>query len=161
MVVLTWHVLSVQLLFDLFDSFRGFENDYILCIVSLSQVDRSRKNLGLETIDIYYLQNPEVQLLAMSRDEFNGRLVNAFKTLEELCGEGKICIYGVSSWNGFRVPYESEDHLSLEDCVQAAYAAGHWLSLHHSCHYHPCSCMCSPSISSNVPENLVAPMGPH
>ncbi|CAM6112218.1 unnamed protein product [Calypogeia fissa] len=89
-----------------------------------NQVERSRKNLGLQTIDIYYLQNPEVQLLAVSREEFYRRMVYAFKTLEELCVEGKICIYGVSSWNGFRVPYESEDHLSLEDCIHAAHAAG-------------------------------------
>ena len=35
-----------------------------------AMIDLSRANLGLETLDIYYLHNPESQLAAVSRDEF-------------------------------------------------------------------------------------------
>ena len=42
------------------------------------QVDRSRANLGVDTIDVYYLHNPETQLGFVSRDEFDRRIGRAF-----------------------------------------------------------------------------------
>jgi aryl-alcohol dehydrogenase-like predicted oxidoreductase len=46
-----------------------------------AMIELSRTNLGLDTIDIYYLHNPESQLGAISRDEFNLRLRGAFELL--------------------------------------------------------------------------------
>ncbi|CAM6112220.1 unnamed protein product [Calypogeia fissa] len=88
------------------------------------QLERSRKNLGLETIDVYYIHNPETQLSAVSREEFNSRIEKAFSVLEEAVKEGKISVFGVATWNGFRVPPEDPGHLSLADLVKAAQAAG-------------------------------------
>ena len=42
------------------------------------QIDRSRANLGLETIDIFYLHNPETQLGFVNREEFERRIRLAF-----------------------------------------------------------------------------------
>ena len=42
------------------------------------QVDRSRANLGVDTIDVYYLHNPETQLGFVARDEFDRRIGRAF-----------------------------------------------------------------------------------
>ena len=47
-----------------------------------NQVDVSRRNLGVETIDLYYVHNPETQLRAVSRPEFYRRLTAAFAALE-------------------------------------------------------------------------------
>ena len=39
------------------------------------QIDRSRANLGVDTIDVFYLHNPETQLGFLTRDEFDERLL--------------------------------------------------------------------------------------
>ncbi|MFN7998712.1 MAG: aldo/keto reductase [Bryobacteraceae bacterium] len=68
------------------------------------QIDRSRANLGLATLDVFYLHNPETQLAYMSRAEFERRLLAAFSRLEELVAAGIICYYGTATWNGYREP---------------------------------------------------------
>ncbi len=77
------------------------------------QLERSRANLGLATIDIYYLHNPETQLNAVSRDEFMKRIRAAFEFLERACADGKIGVYGVATWNGFRQDPAKRDFLAL------------------------------------------------
>ena len=66
------------------------------------QLTRSLTNLGLETIDIYYVHNPESQLEAVNRDEFDRRLRAAFEFLERAASDGRIGCYGTATWNGFR-----------------------------------------------------------
>src|SRR5206468_8272206 len=48
-----------------------------------NQLERSRNNLGLETIDLYYLHNPEAQLADVDEGKFYSRLKNAFAVLEK------------------------------------------------------------------------------
>jgi aryl-alcohol dehydrogenase-like predicted oxidoreductase len=66
------------------------------------QIDRSRSNLGLETIDVFYLHNPETQLAYITRDAFDTRIRGAFERLEAIVAEGKIGWYGAATWEGFR-----------------------------------------------------------
>ena len=68
------------------------------------QIDRSRANLGLDTLDIFYLHNPETQLGFVSREEFERRLRLAFARLETLVTEGRIRNYGTATWDGYRLP---------------------------------------------------------
>ena len=42
------------------------------------QIDRSRANLGVDTIDVFYLHNPETQLGFPTPAEFDGRIRRAF-----------------------------------------------------------------------------------
>ncbi|MCS6885139.1 MAG: aldo/keto reductase [Acidobacteriota bacterium] len=84
------------------------------------QLDRSLKNLGLYTIDIYYLHNPETQLSEVSRKEFLERIRRAFETLEEAVVAEKICYYGTATWNGYRVSPKDMDYLSLQELVDIA-----------------------------------------
>jgi aryl-alcohol dehydrogenase-like predicted oxidoreductase len=86
------------------------------------QLERSRANLGLGTIDIYYVHNPEIQLTEVSRTEFGKRLQAAFAALEEAVAAGKIRCYGTATWNGYRQPPSAPDHLSLPELVEAARA---------------------------------------
>ena len=88
------------------------------------QLDRSRRNLDLDTIDIYYLHNPETQLQALSRAEFLDRIRAAFARLEECVQAGKIRCYGAATWSGFRQPPPARDYLSLEELVQVARKVG-------------------------------------
>ncbi len=88
------------------------------------QIDRSRQNLGLETIDVYYLHNPEMQLTEVDRGDFLKRIRAAFGALEEAVATGKIRRYGTATWNGYRQPATAPDHLELAELVQAARDVG-------------------------------------
>src|SRR5436305_5101624 len=78
-----------------------------------NQIERSRKNLGLETIDLFYLHNPETQLAEVSPELFRERLKRAFAMLESSVKAGKLCYYGMATWNAFRVAEGSRDYISL------------------------------------------------
>ena len=84
------------------------------------QIERSRTNLGLATLDIYYLHNPETQLQEVDRPTFLRRLRAAFTALEQAARDGRITCYGTATWNGYRQPPGTADYLSLQEVVQAA-----------------------------------------
>ncbi|MBI4115015.1 MAG: aldo/keto reductase [Candidatus Omnitrophica bacterium] len=79
------------------------------------QLNRSLANWGLETIDIYYVHNPETQLAEVDRKEFSKRLQASFEFLEKKVSEGKIQMYGTATWSGYRSGLNSQEHLSLEE----------------------------------------------
>jgi len=84
------------------------------------QIDRSRRNLGVQSIDVYYVHNPETQLGEVPRPEFLRRLRLAFEALEHACDEGRIACYGTATWNGYRLETDDEEYLSLAEVLQAA-----------------------------------------
>ena len=88
------------------------------------QLERSRRNLGLETIDVFCVHNPETQLGEVPRERFQQRLREAFAMLEDAVQAGKIRYYGVATWNGFRVAPAARDAMSLADTVEMARQAG-------------------------------------
>ena len=88
------------------------------------QIDRSRVNLGLETIDVYYVHNPETQLDEVDRPEFLSRLRAAFGALEEAVSARKLRWYGAATWNGFRIAPQERGHLSLVEVLAAARDVG-------------------------------------
>jgi aryl-alcohol dehydrogenase-like predicted oxidoreductase len=91
-----------------------------------NQLSRSIQNLGLETIDIYYIHNPETQLDGVSGDEFLARLRAAFEFLEQAAALGRIQVYGTATWNGYRQSQESRGHLDLAQIESVARdVAGH------------------------------------
>jgi aryl-alcohol dehydrogenase-like predicted oxidoreductase len=77
------------------------------------QLERSRRNLAVETIDVYYLHNPETQLGEVPRGMFAQRLREAFEFLESAVAAAKIHFYGLATWNAFRQPETAQDFLSL------------------------------------------------
>jgi aryl-alcohol dehydrogenase-like predicted oxidoreductase len=88
------------------------------------QIERSRRNLGLATLDVYYLHNPEVQLDEVSRDEFRRRLRAAFEVLEAACAAGRLGAYGTATRGGYLRDPEVRDHLALGELIPAARDAG-------------------------------------
>ena len=83
-------------------------------------IDRSLRNLQLETLDVMFLHNPEAQLQVVDRATFDDRLRAAFAVLEEAVAAGKIRAYGVATWTGLRARPEERDYLGLERCVELA-----------------------------------------
>lgn len=88
------------------------------------QMATSRANLGLDAIDLYYVHNPEEQLLAVDRATFMKRMRAAFVLLEERVAAGEIAGYGCATWTGFRVPPDHRQHLSLAALVALAREVG-------------------------------------
>lgn len=89
-----------------------------------NQLDQSLRNLGLECIDVYYIHNPESQLGAVPELEFYERLRSAFAMLESNIKAGRIRMYGVATWNGFRQPLDSAGGHSLARMVELAEEVG-------------------------------------
>jgi aryl-alcohol dehydrogenase-like predicted oxidoreductase len=86
-----------------------------------NQIERSRRNIGLETIDLFYIHNPESQLADVSREVFRQRLKDAFAALEKMVKAGKIQYYGVATWSAFRVADSSRDYIDLFELAKIAY----------------------------------------
>jgi aryl-alcohol dehydrogenase-like predicted oxidoreductase len=88
------------------------------------QLDQSLQNMDLECVDVYYIHNPESQLSSVSEEEFYTRLSSAFEFLEQKRTESKLRMYGVATWNGFRVAPDSQEYLSVAGMVQLAREVG-------------------------------------
>jgi aryl-alcohol dehydrogenase-like predicted oxidoreductase len=87
------------------------------------QFERSRANLGLDTIDLLYLHNaPDAQLPVVGHDEFLRRLTDAFGLLEELRRDGRLGAYGLATWECLRGPRGSATYFSLEEGIATARA---------------------------------------
>jgi aryl-alcohol dehydrogenase-like predicted oxidoreductase len=85
-----------------------------------NQLERSLHNLGVDSIDVYYLHNPETQLTEVSRPDFLERVRDAFIYLESAAAAGKIQFYGMATWNGFRQEATAREALQLSELDQLA-----------------------------------------
>ncbi len=89
------------------------------------QLGCSLRNLGLETVDLYYIHNPEGQLEAIGRPAFRQRIRGAFQLLEGAVAEGRTAAYGTATWNGYRVASDAPEFLNLKEMRDiAAQVAG-------------------------------------
>jgi aryl-alcohol dehydrogenase-like predicted oxidoreductase len=88
------------------------------------QLERSRRNLGVDCVDVFYLHNPETQLSEVPLEEFRRRLGEAFAFLESAVAAGKIGAYGLATWNAFRDDPKSQGYLSLASMEEIARDAG-------------------------------------
>jgi len=91
----------------------------------LDQIQRSRRNLGFETIDYYLIQEPEIWLRQLGPDGFRTAIQLAFEAMEEAVSKRWISAYGVSTWDGFLLPDSDRSHLSIADLFQFALDVGH------------------------------------
>jgi aryl-alcohol dehydrogenase-like predicted oxidoreductase len=86
----------------------------------------SQANLGLQTIDLFYLHNVvEKQLSVLgSKEQLLERLKSAFTWLESARERGFIKYYGLATWQCFRVAPSHPLYLSLDEVVKIAEAVG-------------------------------------
>ena len=78
-----------------------------------NQLMRSRKNLQVDCVDVYYLHNPETQLSEIAPEEFLKRVRETFVFLESAVARGQLQYYGMATWNGFRQEKSARDSLQL------------------------------------------------
>jgi aryl-alcohol dehydrogenase-like predicted oxidoreductase len=82
------------------------------------QIRRSRENLGLAMLDVYYLHNPETQKAELDASEFWRRIRAAFELLEAKVATGDLGVYGVATWDALRAEPSGTEYLSLAELVQ-------------------------------------------
>lgn len=87
-------------------------------------LEMSLRNLGLGTIDIYYVHNPETELSVVDRREFLRRIRAAFEFLEGKVAEGRIGVYATATWFGYLTPATDRTHLSLRELLAVAEEVG-------------------------------------
>jgi len=88
------------------------------------QIRRSRSNLGLETIDLYCIEDPELHLLAKGPTEFRHQLCAVIEMLEDEVARGSIAAYGFATWSGLFVPYTEKGHLSVGELFETVLDVG-------------------------------------
>jgi aryl-alcohol dehydrogenase-like predicted oxidoreductase len=88
------------------------------------QIERSRRNLRLETLDLYLIEEPELHLASCSAEEFRSRLCGAFEALERAVADGAIAAYGLATWDGLLQPHTERGHLALLDVFEWALEVG-------------------------------------
>ena len=86
----------------------------------LDQLERSRTNLGVSTIDVFYLHNPETQLSEVPPEVFRSRIREAFLFLESAVASKSIRAYGMATWNSFREDPKAAGYISLKEMADIA-----------------------------------------
>lgn len=87
-------------------------------------IEKSKVNLGLSTIDIYYIHNPEVSRYVLGSELFYNQLHDLFKSLENQVDKRNIRFYGLATWYGFLEDPDSKWYISLEKVIKIAKSAG-------------------------------------
>ncbi len=82
--------------------------------------NKSLENLRTDYIDVYFLHNPEEQLLYIERECFNQKVKECFELLEEKVSQGKLKYYGLATWHGFRLTPSSRQYLNLSELLEIA-----------------------------------------
>ncbi|MFB6198549.1 MAG: aldo/keto reductase, partial [Halobacteriaceae archaeon] len=77
-----------------------------------NQLDQSLDNLQVNTLDCYYVHDPEVQLDANPEQHVYDQLENAFELFERRINSGDLRSYGVATTDAFRVPRQHDRYLS-------------------------------------------------
>ncbi len=85
---------------------------------------QSLQNLGVESLDIYFLHNPEMQLMKLGYDKFLQKVERIFERFEKLADEGLFQSYGVAVWNGFTYSEDNPEYINLADLVAIAENVG-------------------------------------
>ncbi len=83
-------------------------------------IELSKNNLGIETIDIHYIHNPEISKYVLGEDEFYQQLKILIEFYEEQVEKENIRFYGISSWEAFTCNLDSNWHISMEKIINIA-----------------------------------------
>jgi aryl-alcohol dehydrogenase-like predicted oxidoreductase len=74
----------------------------------------SKENLGIETIDIHYIHNPEISMYVLGSELFYKQLEKLIGFYEEQVELGNIRFYGMATWDAFISDPGSRWYISLE-----------------------------------------------
>jgi aryl-alcohol dehydrogenase-like predicted oxidoreductase len=105
---------------DIVDGCHAMSRSYLT-----DQFDRSRRNLGLATVDLLYLHNAaDAHIPVVGLDEFAHRLEEAFRLYEGFRERGLLRFYGLATWDCLRARPEDPGFFALEVAVRLARKVG-------------------------------------
>jgi len=78
----------------------------------------SRQHMNIETIDIYYIHEPELSISVLGEDKFYKNLEKVIDFYERKVSEGKIREYGMATWDAFQINKEKDCYLDLEKIME-------------------------------------------
>ncbi len=77
------------------------------------QLELSRSLMGVETLDAFLVDQPEVHIPEIGKDRLNPKLEKVFTVLEKAVADGRLRCYGISTYNGFRVETDDPQFQSI------------------------------------------------
>lgn len=77
------------------------------------QIDLSRSLMGVETLDAFLIDQPEVHIPEIGKEMTNRKLETVFALLERAVRENRIRAYGISTFEGLRVETDAQLFQSL------------------------------------------------
>lgn len=84
------------------------------------QLELSRTLMGVETLDAFLIDQPEVHIPVVGKEMLNRRLGKVFEVLERAVLEGKLRYYGISTFEGFRVETDNTMFQSITSMIGLA-----------------------------------------
>jgi aryl-alcohol dehydrogenase-like predicted oxidoreductase len=93
-----------------------------------AQLDAVREATGLEALDAFLLDQPEVHYAVIGKERSHRKMAVAFEALEHAVIDGRIACYGVSSFAAFRVETDAllfQSLTSLQGLAEQAARAAH------------------------------------
>ncbi|MFO8154950.1 MAG: aldo/keto reductase [Pseudomonadota bacterium] len=88
------------------------------------QLELSRKLMGVETLDAFLVDQPEVHIPGIGKEATNQKLEAVFRVLEQAIADGRLRHYGIATFDGFRVETDAplfESLTSLQGLAEKAY----------------------------------------
>ena len=117
---------------------------------------KSRRNLGLETLDIHFIHIPEITRSGISQADFYDRMERLFRWYEEKVQEGKIRQFGIALEFMGKEPGESRWHFELEELMNRALKAGNGRThFKHVIYEYNILCPYPKSVASQTVENRI------
>ena len=97
----------------------------------LWQLDELRAQTGLATIDAFLVDQPEVQIPLIGKEQVYRKLIDVFAALEGAVAEGKLRHYGISTFHACRVETDNPLFQSMTSLLGLAEKAAGEGKRHH------------------------------
>ncbi|XTI73001.1 aldo/keto reductase [Acidithiobacillus sp. AC3] len=97
----------------------------------LWQLDELRAQTGLATLDAFLVDQPEVQIPVIGKEQVYRKLIDVFAALEGAVAAGKLRYYGISTFNACRVETDNPLFQSMTSLLGLAEKAAGEGKRHH------------------------------
>lgn len=96
-----------------------------------NQLDSLREQTGLETLDVFLVDQPEVHIPGIGKERMYHKLLDVFTMLEAAVQANKIRYYGIATFNACRVETDHPAFQSLTSLIGLAEKAAGQGNRHH------------------------------
>ncbi|MEW5791312.1 MAG: aldo/keto reductase [Pseudomonadota bacterium] len=97
----------------------------------LWQLEQSRRAMGVETLDAFLVDQPEIHIPLIGKERMHRKLLRVFEALEMAVAAGKLRYYGISTFNACRVETDNPLFQSMTSLIGLAEKAAGEGKRHH------------------------------